>query len=158
MTERRSFLFLQGLATHLFVRLGDALAARGHAVHRVNFNAGDRLFWKRPNATDFTGTNDQWPAALEALIATHGVTDLVMFSDCRPRHVSAIALARRYGVRPWIFEEAYMRPGYITLEQGGVNAHSSLPRDPGRILDYGVRFTRPVVVDPESGADVTIVA
>ena len=134
MTERRSFLFLQGLATHLFVRLGDALAARGHAVHRVNFNAGDRLFWKRPNATDFTGTDDQWPPMLEALIVAHGVTDLVMFSDCRPRHVSAIALARRCGVRPWIFEEAYMRPGYITLEQGGVNAHSSLPRDPGRIL------------------------
>jgi acyl dehydratase len=30
--------------------------------------------------------------------------------------------------------------------------------DAGRILDYGVRFTRPVVVDPESGADVGIVA
>ena len=27
--------------------------------------------------------------------------------------------------------------------------------DAGRILDYGVRFTRPVVVDPETGADVT---
>jgi acyl dehydratase len=26
----------------------------------------------------------------------------------------------------------------------------------GRIADYGVRFTRPIVVDPESGADVTI--
>ncbi|GAA1935835.1 MaoC family dehydratase [Microbacterium aoyamense] len=30
--------------------------------------------------------------------------------------------------------------------------------DSGRILDYGVRFTRPVVVDPETGADVTVVA
>lgn len=30
--------------------------------------------------------------------------------------------------------------------------------DTGRILDYGVRFTRPVVVDPETGADVTVVA
>ena len=26
--------------------------------------------------------------------------------------------------------------------------------DAGRILEYGVRFTRPVVVDPETGADV----
>lgn len=134
MSGRRSFLFLQGLATHLFVRLGDALAARGHAVHRVNFNPGDRLFWKRPNATDFTGTDAEWPAALRALVDAHGVTDLVMFSDCRPRHVAAVAVARRLGLRPWIFEEAYLRPGYITLEQGGVNAHSPLPRDPGRIL------------------------
>jgi acyl dehydratase len=30
--------------------------------------------------------------------------------------------------------------------------------DSGRILEYGVRFTRPVVVDSESGADVTVVA
>jgi len=30
--------------------------------------------------------------------------------------------------------------------------------DSGRILEYGVRFTRPVVVDAESGADVGIVA
>ena len=27
--------------------------------------------------------------------------------------------------------------------------------DAGRILDYGVRFTRPVVVDPETGAELT---
>ena len=30
--------------------------------------------------------------------------------------------------------------------------------DTGRILEYGVRFTKPVVVDPEYGADVTVVA
>ena len=30
--------------------------------------------------------------------------------------------------------------------------------DSGKILEYGVRFTRPVVVDPTSGATVTVVA
>lgn len=30
--------------------------------------------------------------------------------------------------------------------------------DPGRIVDYQVRFTRPVVVDPSEGAEVTVVA
>ena len=30
--------------------------------------------------------------------------------------------------------------------------------DTGRILEYGVRFTKPVVVDPDTGADVTVVA
>ncbi|CAH0217128.1 MaoC/PaaZ C-terminal domain-containing protein [Microbacterium sp. Bi128] len=28
--------------------------------------------------------------------------------------------------------------------------------DTGRILEYGVRFTRPVVVDPEAGADLHV--
>jgi acyl dehydratase len=30
--------------------------------------------------------------------------------------------------------------------------------DTGRILDYGVRFTRPVVVDSDAGADLSITA
>lgn len=30
--------------------------------------------------------------------------------------------------------------------------------DPAKIIEYGVRFTRPVVVDPSSGADVEISA
>lgn len=30
--------------------------------------------------------------------------------------------------------------------------------DSSKVTDYGVRFTRPVVVDPDSGADVTVVA
>ncbi len=30
--------------------------------------------------------------------------------------------------------------------------------DPGRIVDYQVRFTRPVVVDPETGQSVLVVA
>lgn len=133
MSRRRSFLFLQGLATFFFVRLGDALAARGHAVQRINFNPGDRLFWPRPGTLDFTGRADEWPGFLAAAIARHGVTDLVMFSDCRPPHEAAVSLAARQGLRAWVFEEAYLRPGYITLELGGVNARSPLPRDPGWI-------------------------
>lgn len=30
--------------------------------------------------------------------------------------------------------------------------------DPGRIVDYQVRFTRPVPVDPEAGAEIFVVA
>jgi acyl dehydratase len=30
--------------------------------------------------------------------------------------------------------------------------------DPGKVLDYQVKFTRPVIVDPETGAVITVVA
>jgi len=33
-----------------------------------------------------------------------------------------------------------------------------LDGDPGRVVDYQVRFTRPVLVDPQDGATVVIVA
>ena len=45
--------------------------------------------------------------------------------------------------------------GMLTM---GLAAETVVPwlGDAGRILDYGVRFTRPVVVDPDAGADVTV--
>jgi acyl dehydratase len=47
--------------------------------------------------------------------------------------------------------------GMLTM---GLSVETIVPwlGDSGRILEYGVRFTRPVVVDPASGADVSIVA
>ena len=47
--------------------------------------------------------------------------------------------------------------GMLTM---GLAAETVVPwlGDAGRIVDYGVRFTRPVVVDAESGADVVVAA
>ncbi|UJP10316.1 MaoC family dehydratase N-terminal domain-containing protein [Microbacterium sp. KUDC0406] len=36
--------------------------------------------------------------------------------------------------------------------------HESGQSDVAKIVDYGVRFTKPVVVDPSDGADVTVIA
>ena len=52
--EKRSFLFLQGPIASFFDRLGSALVARGHRVHRINLHFGDRLFWRLP-ATHYRG-------------------------------------------------------------------------------------------------------
>ena len=46
----------------------------------------------------------------------------------------AIAVARRLRVAVYVFEEGYLRPDYVTLEPGGVNAASALPREPGFYL------------------------
>lgn len=47
--------------------------------------------------------------------------------------------------------------GMLTM---GLSVETLVPwlGDSGRIVEYGVRFTRPVVVDPEEGADVQVVA
>ena len=126
----RRFLFLQGLPTRFFHRLGAALTRRGHAVHKVNFNGGDRLFWRIPGAIDYRGTLETWPSVLTALIDTHDITDIVLFGDCRPLHRVAIRLAAHRAIAVHVFEEGYLRPSWITHELGGVNAFSSLPRDP----------------------------
>jgi capsular polysaccharide export protein len=126
----RSFLFLQGLASRFFERLGAALAERGHPVRRINFNGGDRVFWRLPGAVDYRGNLHDWPSFLDRLLVEYQVTDIILFGDCRPLHRLAIPLARARSVRVHVVEEGYLRPGWISFEEGGVNANSPLPRDP----------------------------
>lgn len=125
----RSFLFLQGPHGSYFARLGGALAARGHRVFRINLCGGDRHDWPGP-ATNYRGTRRNWPTFFDDFIVDNEVTDLVLFGDCRPAHASAHGMARLRGVRVHVVEEGYLRPDFITLEEGGVNGHSPMPRDP----------------------------
>ena len=133
--KRREFLFLQGLAGPFFSKLGTALLHAGHGVHRVNFHGGDRLFWRNPGAVDYRLGESRWPDFLDNLLTERRVTDLVLFGDCRPLHRAAVTLAGRRGLQVHVFEEGYMRPDWVTLEAGGVNGLSSLPRDPGYYLE-----------------------
>ncbi|MDB5317344.1 MAG: capsular biosynthesis protein, partial [Rhodospirillales bacterium] len=77
---RRRFLFLQGLASPFFARLGAALAEAGHGVEKIAFNGGDAMFWSPDRIRDYAGTPEDWPASLAAMFA-EGVTDLVLFGD-----------------------------------------------------------------------------
>src|SRR5260370_5837646 len=64
----RGFLFLQGMATRFFERLGQALIGRGYAVYRVNFNGGGRAFLRVPGGAGFfcppRGTAAVFPPAI----------------------------------------------------------------------------------------------
>jgi len=126
----RRFLFLQGVATLFFDRLGRRLAGLGHCVHRINFNAGDRLFWSLPGAVDYRDRPKAWPTFFESCLKAWNITDIVLFGDWRPMHAQAISIASWRGLRVHVFEEGYLRPYWITLERGGVNRNSALPRDP----------------------------
>lgn len=128
--ERRRVLLLQGLMGPLFRHLGQGLIRAGHTVYKVNFNGGDRAFWRLPGGIDYRGTLQDWPAALEAILRDRRITDVVLFGDCRDHHMAATRVCRALGVPVHVFEEGYIRPDWVTLELGGVNGHSSLPRDP----------------------------
>lgn len=124
---RRTFLFLQGPHGCLFPKLGEALAAAGCQVRRINFNGGDYASW--PSGVAFRGHDSAWPDFISRFIASEGVTDLVLFGDNRPLHAVAITAARAAGVCVHVFEEGYIRSDWVTLERDGVNGNSRLPRD-----------------------------
>ena len=131
---KRSFLFLQGLSTPFFFRLGREIKRCGHSVHRINFSGGDRLFWPGAGATDYRKRFSEWRGFLGDFLKQRTVTDIVLFGDCRPYHRVAIDVARARGIAVHVFEEGYFRPDWITLEKQGTNAFSGLPRDAAALL------------------------
>lgn len=128
MTTRRTFLLLQGVCSPFFRALALALEQQGVRVIKVNFNAGDWLFWAGKPALNFRGPLTELPAFLAALYQQYQVTDQVLFGDQRPVHRIARSAAKQAGVISHVYEEGYFRPYWLTLERGGVNAESALPK------------------------------
>ena len=130
----RSFLFLQGPHGAFFRNLGQALQARGHRVTRVNLCGGDWMDW-RGGAVNYRGRTSDWSAWVSRLMAERGVTDILVYGDWRPHHREAVHLARLRGIKVWAFDEGYLRPHWITMEEGGVNGNSTLPSTPEAVRE-----------------------
>ena len=125
LTGRR-FLIITAPFGPFAGRLADSIAARGGQAVRMIFNAGDLLSWRRPDGEPFRDGPDAWPARLAELAP--GFSDLIIFGEGGPYNHAVVALAKAGTARVWVLENGYFRPDWITLEQGGVNACSSLPR------------------------------
>jgi capsular polysaccharide export protein len=131
----RCFLFLQGVNSPFFAQLGLALHALGHGVVLINFNQGDRWYRAKLERVALKtinhrfGTGESLEQLLTAVFREFGITDQIVFGDRRPIHMQAMKQAKLAGIRTHVFEEGYFRPYFVTLEQGGVNARSDLPRE-----------------------------
>lgn len=123
----RRVLLLQGPVGSFFNRLSQDLTCSGAQVFKVNFHAGDWLFYPR-NAMSYRKPMAQWPAWLQAQVEHLRIDLIFLFGDCRPIHRAALQVAQRLGVEVGVFEEGYIRPNFVTLERLGVNGHSSLLR------------------------------
>lgn len=146
----KNVLLLQGPVGPFFRRFAAELGRRGAKVTKVNFNAGDALFY-RGGASDgviaFRGALDAWPAACRAILAERRIDAVFLFGDCRPIHRAAIDAAEAADVPVWVFEEGYLRPDWVTVEQGGVNGYSPMPRDPAI-------YRRATALDPPASIPV----
>ena len=146
--DRRCFLFLQGPLSPFFFRLGSALRKAGCLVHRVNFCGGDLCYWPFGNTHAWRGHAYEWPQWIASLMEAEQVTDLVLIGDWRPLHREACWLACARDARVWVYEEGYLRPGFLTLEEGGVNAYSRLPREPEAVWARSRDIEGQALADP----------
>jgi len=130
----RSFLLLQGVASPFFSELGKALTNAGHEALKINFCGGDllsgRFFSTALKHINYRGTLDALPDFYTDIFDQYAVSDIILFGDMRPVHLPAIELAKSKNINIHVYEEGYFRPNWVTLDKGGVNANSSLPKDP----------------------------
>ena len=146
-------LLLQGPAGPFFGRFRRELLDAGIRVTKINFHPGDVLFHPWPGSVSYRGTLEEFPDFVRELIRERGIDAIFLFGDGRPYHRRAIEVARELGVAVWVFEEGYLRPDYITLERGGVNGFSSLPRDPEHYRRWARENGAPPIEAPLSVGD-----
>ena len=123
--EHRKFLFLQGPPGPFFRLLRNKLVEQGASVRRINFSGGDKHDWP-DDSVNYAGLMRRWPLFFDRVVLDWGITDLVLFGDCRPVHKVAIRLAQLRGIHVHVFEEGYMRPYWVSYERGGTNGNSRL--------------------------------
>jgi capsular polysaccharide export protein len=121
-------LLLQGPVGPFFSNLAQDLRRAGAEVFKVNFNAGDWLFYPR-QAHNFKGSLHEWHEELPKFLQKHQINAVLVFGDCRPVHAQVRALAESLGIAVGVFEEGYLRPDYVTFEPVGVNGHSVFHQD-----------------------------
>ncbi|WP_354675179.1 capsule biosynthesis protein [Cupriavidus alkaliphilus] len=126
LARYRHVLLLQGPNGPFFARLRDYLESAGRRVSKVNFNGGDDLFYRRGAIVRFTEPMPTWEVFLREMLVEQHVDAIVVFGSSRRHHRIAARLADDMGIAFWVFEEGYVRPDYITLEAGGVNADSPI--------------------------------
>ena len=126
LLTHRHVLLLQGKMGGFFNRFSTFLQTQDIKVSKINFNAGDAFFYHHPNTYEYTDTLAQFSAWLQAFIEKHDVDAVVCFGDCRPHHTQAGCVSEQLGISFFVFEEGYLRPDYITLQEYGINGYSRL--------------------------------
>ncbi|MGL6000599.1 MAG: capsule biosynthesis protein [Plesiomonas sp.] len=143
----RRYLLLQGPMGNFFEQLTQWLHEHKRSVKRVLFNGGDAFFCQseQKNVLSFNAQFALFPQWLTEQHAAWPFDTIICFGDCRPLHRMARSWAENQQVRFLAFEEGYFRPYYITLEQGGVNAFTAMPK----CADAYINNTFQPVVKPQ---------
>ena len=117
-------LLLQGPVGGYFGYLARHLHLAGHTALKVDFNGGDCFFSGAGPRLSYREGHRRWRAWFRQFCAEWQPDVILALGDQRPIHRVAARVARENGARFLCFEEGYLRPSHVTLEDGGNNALS----------------------------------
>ncbi len=124
LQKATSVLLLQGPVGPFFDRLALWLQSKGKRVNRVVFQAGDAFDCQALEPHAYRKTPQHWGEHLQQLVAQWQVDCIVLFGQSRQYHAMARDWAQSVNLPVVVLEEGYFRPGFITMELGGVNGYS----------------------------------
>lgn len=135
-------LLLQGPLGPFFQTLSRQLTEAGHQVVKIHFNGGDECWPCAGKNLRFRGKPESWNAFFRRVLKQQGIDTVICYGDCRYYHLEAGRICKLKRVPFWAMEEGYLRPDFVTLEQGGVNAFSPWyeRRDQLAQLDWPVPY------------------
>lgn len=127
LLKHQHILLIQGKMGNFFSRFSSFLQKKGITVSKINLNAGDAFFYRhKDNVYNYKDSLEYFDIFLSQLIERQQIDALVCFGDCRPHHAIASMICKQLDVGFFVFEEGYLRPDYITLQQDGINGNSQL--------------------------------
>lgn len=126
LRKSQSVLLLQGPVGPFFDRLTYWLESGGSLVNRIVFSGGDLCdAQSKKNLWHFTKNLIEWPVFFAEKCSVLQVETVVLFGQERPYHRLVIDHCEKMRLRVVVLEEGYFRPGFLTMEIGGVNARST---------------------------------
>lgn len=127
LLKHKNILLLQGKMGTFFCRFASFLISKNKYVHKINFNLGDAFFYcHKKHMSNYRGQVKDFDNYIQAIIHKYDIQAVVCFNDCRPYHEIAKSICQKLNIAFFVFEEGYLRPDYITLEQNGINGYSQL--------------------------------
>jgi capsule polysaccharide modification protein KpsS len=75
-------LLLQGPIGGFFSKLASYFQKKGSVVYKINFNAGDKFFYKHKiNVLDFNDIDSQFEIFIEKILKKHPIKAIFLFGD-----------------------------------------------------------------------------
>ncbi|HBC6156430.1 TPA: capsular biosynthesis protein [Escherichia coli] len=143
-----NILLLQGPLGPFYKILSQHLSLAGHYVIKVNFNGGDECWPCVGDKINYYDTPEEWDAFFRQILKKNAIDLVICYGDCRYYHRVAHHICAKKNIPFWVFEEGYLRPDFVTLEPGGVNAFSQWYEQRERLpyLMWSNEFKAPMTV------------
>ena len=96
-------LLLQGPMGDFFAQLAFWLRTKHIEVHKVNFNGGDRFFYRDDQTRNYRGKLRDFSNWLTVHLQNLQIDTVVCFGDCRLYHALARDVCQHLGIRFLVF-------------------------------------------------------